>query len=186
DSGDVVFQDESSVVVEPAAIGDIEYSLTASLEGYDPETHTVTVTVLDPDAPPPPGPGEGRWTVEGAITTLDAALMTNATELLAGIEGLPNDPRTTEMSGVFLSGVASTWLLPHEGDKVTVAYIGEGVRTDHEDFGPALLSGYDFCANWECTETDNDVNPYSDAEAHHEGVALGTRAISALAAASNN
>jgi len=117
----VAFSDAGWAIVEPVEAGGVEYTLTAELNGYDLESHPVTLTVLDPDnsLPVPPGPGEGPHSLSGTIFTLDGALLTDASDLIAEVDILSNgagarDPLRQHMYGVFEAGAASTWLLPHD------------------------------------------------------------------------
>src|SRR5690606_15574003 len=159
---DTTVAGQDSVTVQPVV--STTYTLTARLAGYEPEVHEVTLTVLEE----PDGPGGVNVTIDGSILTLDGAMLMAAAaneqgraallELARASNVVPDDPRVHLMDGAYFAGLASTWLLPHEGEPVTIAYLGAGIRTDHEDIGPALLQGYDFCADLTCSTTDDSVH----------------------------
>src|SRR5690606_17386667 len=156
------FTDETHATVSPTAT--TTYTLTASHAKLERAVHEVTLTVLEE----PDGPGGVNVTIDGSILTLDGAMLMAAAaneqgraallELARASNVVPDDPRVHLMDGAYFAGLASTWLLPHEGEPVTIAYLGAGIRTDHEDIGPALLQGYDFCADLTCSTTDDSVH----------------------------
>lgn len=175
------FRGSGSVSVSPAVT--TEYNLTASFRGGAPEGATLTLVVDEPGEPPIVG---GPSTIEGFVYTPSGAALEPRYHDMLDVSGvLPDDPLLRD-NNTLTVGFANAWLLPPTGDKVTVAFVGAGIRTQHEDFGPALLRGYDFCADFECSETDDDVDTADYTSTYPYDLAESTVDVGLLVASAGN
>lgn len=175
------FRGSGSVSVSPTVT--TEYTLTARFRDGAPEAVTVTLMVSEPDEPPIVG---GPSTIEGYVYTPSGVALEPRWHDLVDVSGvLPDDPLLRENNALTV-GYANSWLLPPGDNTVTVAYVGFGIRTQHEDFGPALLRGYDFCADLECSETDDDVDTADYTSTYPYILAAGTMDVAPLVARAGN
>lgn len=94
---------------------------------------------------------------------------------------VPNDPQFNEQWNMTNFGLPEAWDCETGAASVTIAIIDSGVDEDHEDLVAKMLPGYDFCANSDCTATDDDPNPGTAGTAAH-----GTHVAGIAAASGNN